>query len=112
MTTTVCHPPLERFRVWIVRPDKLWRPHGPDDVPPSADLLDVVDDVLPSQSPDGCVSARQAAAFIEGLNKSILHEPQRRWAVALPVACSHDDQPRAGQRIEGIKPWPHDPVEV
>lgn len=81
---------VQQFRLWIARYED-WAPVRWDDTPPQAIALEL--------AVDGVYSAVQAAAFVEGFNTEMLRDPQRRWAVAVPVTLRYDGDLAPGQRF-------------
>jgi len=85
--------PVRCFRIWIAGYQN-WRPTDWHEVPPTAQVIEPVD--------EGHFSAAQAAAYLEGFNMASLRERDRLWAIAVPVAIRYDGDLRAGQTlIEG-----------
>ena len=67
---------LGLYRIWIARCAD-WQPRHWAEVPPR---------ILPLEAADeGCYSAVEAIAFLEGFNSEMLRDPKGCWAVALPV---------------------------
>lgn len=91
-----------RFRLWLVLCDIHWNPARWDEVPRHALALEPVVDAAPSPLGDGCVSADQAAAYLEAFNRAMIADHQRRWAVALPVEIRYDGEPTRGDDLA----WP------
>ena len=92
----------DRFRLWLVQCDIHWNPARWDEVPRHALALEPVVDAAPSPTGDGCVSADQAAAYLEAFNQAMIADRQRRWAVALPVEIRYDGEPTQGDDLA----WP------
>ena len=104
---TVAKPRLEcenkdRYRLWLVQCDIHWNPTRWDEVPSHALALEPVVDAALSPVGDGCVSADQAAAYLEAFNQAMIAGDQRRWAVALPVEIRYDGEPSQGDDLA----WP------
>jgi len=91
-----------RFRLWLVQCDIHWNPARWDEVPSHALALEPVVDAAPAPQGDGCVSADQAAAYLEAFNQAMIVGHQRRWAVALPVEIRYDGEPTQGDDLA----WP------
>lgn len=82
-----------RFRIWIAG-FKNWRPRYWHEVPPTAQVIEPVD--------ERCYSAAQAAAYVEGFNLAALERRDQRWAISAPVAIQFEGDLRPGQMlIEG-----------
>ena len=68
--------PGAAFRVWMVG-YRDWQPADCHDVPPEAEAIEPVE--------VGCLSRREAAEYVEQFNRTMLTQPARLWALAVPV---------------------------
>lgn len=82
------------YRLWISRYEASWTPARWDDVPPRAWAIE--------PALEGTFDLKQADAFLEGFNRAMLDDPQRRWVVAVPVTVHY-----AGDLVAGA-PFPSD----
>ena len=84
------------FRVWIMSFSG-WAPEDWAEVPPLAEAIEPVD--------EGLFSSAEAAAYLEGFNKTSLRLRERRWAVAIPVQLRLEGDLLPGQKlVEGHTP--------
>ncbi len=86
------------YRLWISRYDPSWCPNRWDDLPPRAWAIE--------PALEGTFDLKQADAFLEGFNRAMLDDPQRRWAIAVPVTVRYE-----GDLIAGA-PFPSDDAPV
>ena len=78
------------FRIWIARYEN-WRPVCWTDVPPSAVAVELAE--------ERCLSANEAAQFLQGFNQAMLADRRSIWAVAVPVRLRYEGDLRAGQPL-------------
>ncbi|REJ66204.1 MAG: hypothetical protein DWQ31_15535 [Planctomycetota bacterium] len=78
-------------RVWIVQVDN-WQPRAWSETPPRATTVEV--------AIDGCVSAEDAALFVEGFNRRMLAERRDLWAVIVPVKTRYQGDLLPGQHCD------------
>jgi hypothetical protein len=77
-----------RYRIWITAPTA-WEPSHWHDRPSQARVV--------APAADGLFTAAQAAAFLEGFNTQLLHEPKRVWGIAVRVDIQCRGDLRPGQ---------------
>lgn len=75
------------FRIWLAEFGD-WRPATWQDLPPQAKALE------PAMA--ACVTARDAALYVEGFNTTALTRQSRVWAIAVPVAIEYRGDVAAG----------------
>jgi hypothetical protein len=79
------------FRVWLARYYD-WEPCEWYEVPQDATALEPV---------DGCMTADEAALFLQGFNQAMLRQPRQIWAVAIPVSVRYDGDLEPGMIVDG-----------
>jgi hypothetical protein len=77
-----------RYRIWITAP-AAWQPSHWQDRPSQARVV--------APAADGLFTAEQAAAFLEGFNTQLLHEPKQVWGIAVRVDIQCRGDLRPGQ---------------
>ncbi|MCE9545550.1 MAG: hypothetical protein K8T25_08540 [Planctomycetia bacterium] len=80
----------QRFRVWVVRYAD-WQPRHWADVPPVAEAIEPAE-----ESP---LPADEVGPFLEGFNAAALVEPNRCWAVAVPIEMKYEGDLHSGERF-------------
>lgn len=89
-------PRRQWFRVWIAVYER-WQPRSWVDVPPNSVVLEPAD--------DGCLSADEAAVYIEAFNQAMIAHPRNRWAVAVPVTIRYEGDLMPGQKVGATATW-------
>ena len=84
-----------RYRLWICTYGR-YRPRTWDQVLPRVRAV--------QPAVDGSFNAAQARAFLEGFNSAMLERPDGRWAVAVPVTVSYENDLLVGQFLEPTLP--------
>ena len=79
------------YRVWIAAYER-WQPQAWHEVPPAAQALEpaVAD----------CLSAVEAADYVEAFNLAMLAHPRNRWAIAIPVVLRYEGDLMPGQVVD------------
>jgi len=77
-----------KYRIWITAP-AAWEPLHWHDRPSQARVV--------APAAEGLFTAAQAAAFLEGFNTQLLHEPKRLWGIAVRVDIQCRGDLRPGQ---------------
>jgi hypothetical protein len=80
----------ELFRIWITQFER-WQPRSWQDLPREAVALELAE--------QGCFTAIDALAYVEGHNSAALARRDRRWAVAVPVVLAYEGDPAPGDKI-------------
>jgi hypothetical protein len=82
------NPSDGKYRIWITAP-AAWQPLHWHDRPSQARVV--------ALATEGLFTAEQAAAYLEGFNTQLLHEPKRVWGIAVRVDVECHGDLRPGQ---------------
>ncbi len=89
-----CIDQSKLFRVWIAE-FEAWQPAAWYDVPPRATALEPA-------CPE-CLTAAQAALFLQGFNEAMLADLRQLWAVAVPVEVCLSGDLSSGEAVHDVE---------